>query len=311
METNLKALRYFMAAANSRSISEAAKQMHVVPSAVLAAVNQVEQAFGLKLTTRHRSKGIAPTATGQILMARIQHLLDDYEALMIQGAEMRTQLVGTLRVGYYSPAAPAFLPAIVREMLVDNPRVDIKFIECDTQRAQAGLLSGEYDLILCVAESMKPGVTFETLIEMPPYLLVPKHHTFATRNSISLSELNGEKLVLLDLPVISEYYSRVFAHAGVTPHIACTATNLEMVRSLVGAGVGCSLLHMRPITNSTYAGDDVAQIPLAPAVDPLKLVLGHLPGNSRRVVRYFVDSLREMFAQEDADCFLVTPRTKS
>jgi DNA-binding transcriptional LysR family regulator len=306
METSLKALRYFMAAANSGSISEASKQMHVVPSAVLAAVNQVEDAFGLQLTTRQRAKGIAPTATGKILMARIQHLLDEYELLMSQGAEMRTQLVGTLRVGYYAPVAPAFLPAIVCKLRSDNPRVDIKFTECDSHTAQAGLLSGDFDVILCVAESMAPGVTYETLIEVPAYLLVPQDHPFSKRPSVPLCDLEDEALVLLDLPVVSDYYSRIFEDAGVAPNIASTATTLEMVRSLVGAGVGLSLLHMRPVTDVTYAGDRVVGVPLNPAPDPLRIVMGHLPGNPRRLVKAFTDHLRNLFAQEAALRYLVT-----
>lgn len=309
MDTSLKALRYFMAAAESGSLTEASKKMNVVPSAVLAAVNQVEEAFGLQLTIRHRSKGIAPTSTGKIIMARVQHLLDEYEALMSQGAEMRTQLIGTLRVGYYAPVAPAFLPAIARDLLADNPRVDIKFIECDTQSAQAGLLSGDYDVILCVAESMAPGVTYETLIEVPAYLLVAEQHPFASRASVPLSELGKEPMVLLDLPVISDYYSRVFEAADIVPHVACTATTLEMVRSLVGMGVGCSLLHMRPKTRVTYAGENVLEIPLEPTVDPLKIVFGYLPDNPRRVVKHFTESLRELFSKEDASRFLVTPST--
>jgi len=216
-------------------------------------------------------------------MARIQHLLDEYEALMGQGAEMRTHLVGTLRVGYYAPVAPAFLPGIAQKILSENPRVDIKFIECDSRTAQSGLVSGEFDVILCVAESMAPGVSYETLIEVPAYLLVPQHHAFATRTSVSLSELNGEAMVLLDLPVISDYYSRILEQAQVTPHIACTATSLEMVRSLIGSGIGCSLLHMRPKTRITYSGQPVVEIPLHPAVDPLKIAFGYLPENPRRL----------------------------
>lgn len=310
MDISLKALRYFMAAAESGSLTEASKKMHVVPSAILAAVNQVEEAFGLQLTVRHRSKGIAPTSTGRIVMARVQHLLDEYEALMSQGGEMRTQLIGTLRVGYYAPVAPAFLPAIARDLLADNPRVDIKFIECDTRSAQAGLLSGHFDVILCVAESMAPGVTYETLIEVPGYLLVPEQHRFASRTDVSLSELNNEPMVLLDLPVISDYYNRVFEAADVNPHVACTATTLEMVRSLVGMGVGCSLLHMRPNTRVTYAGEKVVEVPLYAAPDPLKIVLGYLPNNPRRVVKHFTDSLRELFSKEEANRFLVTPQAK-
>lgn len=308
MDTSLKALRYFMAAAESGSLTEASKKMHVVPSAILAAVNQVEEAFGLQLTIRHRSKGIAPTSTGKIIMARIQHLLDEYEALMSQGAEMRTQLIGTLRVGYYAPVAPAFLPAIARDLLADNPRVDIKFTECDTQTAQAGLLAGDYDVILCVAESMAPGVTYETLIEVPAYLLVPEQHVLASRSSVSLSELDDAPMVLLDLPVISDYYSRVFEAADVTPHVACTATTLEMVRSLVSMGVGCSLLHMRPKTQVTYAGKHVVEVPLNPAPDPLKIVLGYLPDNPRRVVKHFTENLRDLFSKKEANRLLVRSR---
>lgn len=305
MDTNLRALRYFMTALRCGSISEASKHLHVVPSAVLAAVNQVEEAFGLQLTTRQRAKGIAPTAAGQILMQRIQHLLDEYEILMSIGTEMRTQLTGTLRVGYYAPVAPAFLPGIARELLAENRRADIKFIACDNETAQAGLISGAFDVILCVAQSMKPGVTYETLVEVPAYLLVPPNHSLAARSSVSLKELDGETLVLLDLPAVSEYYSRILEEAGASPRIASSATTLEMVRSLVGAGVGCSLLHMRPATDITYAGDRVVEVPLSPAPPPLKIVLGHLPDNPRRLVKAFVDQVRALFLEERSRRFLV------
>lgn len=51
--------------------------------------------------------------------------------------------------------------------------------------------------------------------------------------------LQGQDLVLLDLPVVSEYYSRIFDEAGVVPQIAATATTVEMAHSLVGTGLGC------------------------------------------------------------------------
>jgi DNA-binding transcriptional LysR family regulator len=310
MDTSLKALRYFMTALKTGSITAAAKQMHVVPSAIFAAINQVEDTFGLQLTIRHRSKGIVPTATGKILLSRIQNLLDEYDELMNLGGEMRTQLNGTLRVGYYAPVAPAFLAKIARDVLADNPRVDIKFIECDTEQAEAGLLSGEYDVVLCVAQNTSPqstsiGIAYETLIEVPPYLLVPEDHPFAQRQSVMMSELTSVPMVLLDLPVIRDYYSRLFDTAEIKPYIASTASTLEMVRSLVGAGVGCSLLHMRPKTQVTYAGHKIVEVPFDDAADSLKIVLGYFPKNPRRLVKYFVENLKELFLTEDVNRFLV------
>lgn len=311
MDTSLKSLRYFVTALKTGSITAAAKQMNVVPSAIFTAINQVEDAFGLQLTIRHRSKGITPSATGKTLLSRIQNLLDEYDELMSLGVEMRTQLSGTLRVGYYAPVAPAFLAKIARKVLVDNPSVDIKFIECDTERAEAGLLSGEFDVVLCVAQNTLPqyisiGIAYETLIEMPPYLLVPEDHPFATRQSVVMSELTSVPMVLLDLPVIKDYYSRLFDAAQIKPYIASTATTLEMVRSLVGAGVGCSLLHMRPKTQVTYAGHKIAEVPFDNTADSLKIVLGYFPDSPRRLVKHFVEDLKKLFSTEDVNRFLVS-----
>jgi len=306
MDTTLKALRYFMAAVDYGSITKASKQMNVVPSAVLAAVNQVEESFGLKLTTRRRSRGISATATGKILVNRIQHLLDEYETLMSEGVDLREQLTGTLRVGYYAPIAPAFIPRIVRKLLNGNSGIDIKFINCDNHTAQAGLISGIYDVILCVAESMKPDVTYETLTVVSPYVLAPANHPFAEQASVSILELTEQKLILLDLPVVSEYYGQIFNEMNISPEVVCTTTTVEMIRSLVGAGLGCSILHMRPETDISYAGQPVVALPLDPPLRPLKIVLGHLPDNPRRLVKAFVEETRQYFATSEATKLLVT-----
>ena len=98
---------------NSGSIARAADELHVVPSAVASAVEQVEQEFDLKLLERYPAKGVRPTAAGIELMRKIRHLLDEYQNLMLEGAELRTALSGRLSVGYYAPVAPAFMPSIV------------------------------------------------------------------------------------------------------------------------------------------------------------------------------------------------------
>ena len=299
-DISLKALRYFMTAIRVGSITEAAKVVNVVPSAVHTAINQVEAAFGLRLTTRNRATGISLTATGRQMEAKIQSLLDDYESLMRDGNDMRTKPRGTLRVGYYAPAAPAFMPAVVETLVSGNNEISIKFFECDNQEAQDGLISGAFDVIVCVATAMKAGIAYEALLEVPAYVLVSQTHPFADRSSIAMSDLSDERLVLLDLPIISEYYATQFEYAGITPEIVATATSLEMVRSLVGRNVGCSVLHVSAANERTYAGDKVRAVPLHPPVQPFKIVVGHLPDNPRRLVRVFIDSLRNYFEQPHA-----------
>lgn len=299
-DISLKALRYFMTAIRVGSITEAAKVVNVVPSAVHTAINQVEAGFGLQLTTRSRARGIALTATGRQMEARIQSLLDDYESLMRDGDDLRTQPRGTLRVGYYAPAAPAFMPSVIAPMVAGNRDISVKFFECENQGAQDGLIAGDFDVIVCVASAMKPGIAYEPLLEVPAYVLAARDHGFARRGSVALEDLEGAPLVLLDLPVISEYYATQFDRAAIAPNIVATATSLEMVRSLVGRGVGCSILHMVTGTDATYGGDRVVAVPLKPEVEPFRIVVGHLPDNPRRLVKDFVDALREYFRKPEA-----------
>lgn len=295
----LKALHYFLAAVEHESIARAAEQLHVVPSAVSVAIDQVEAEFSLKLVMRYPSKGIKLTATGQILLGKVRHLLEEYDNLLVEGADLRTALAGALRIGYFARIAPAFIPDIVALLIKNNAGITLKCVECDNEKAQAGLLNGDFDVVLFFAGNVKPNITALLLIEFSPHFLTGSDHPLARRKSGRLDELGNHPLVLLDLPLNCEYCRAILNEAGVEPNIVATAMTTEMIRSLVGARVGCSILHMRPLIDTSYAGEAVVAVPIKPKVRSLSLVLGHLQGNPRRLVHAFVRECRQYF-QSDA-----------
>ena len=88
--------------------------------------------------------------------------------------------------------------------------------------------------------------------------------------------------------------------AGADADITATASTHEMVRSLVGAGIGCSILNMLPSTAVTYGGDTVTAVPLKSGARPLTLALGHLSGKPRRLVEAFMDAIQSYFANAAA-----------
>jgi DNA-binding transcriptional LysR family regulator len=305
LRISIKALRYFLSAASHGSLARAAEDMHVVPSAISSAVEQIEAEFRLKLLHRLPAKGVTPTAAGVKLLKRAQHLVDEYDSLMRHGSELGTSLSGSLSVGYYAPVAPAFLPAIAGPIMSANPDVTVSFVACDNDRAQAGLLGGEFDLIVFVAENVRAGIEYEELMVAPPYVLAAAGHRFAEVSCVQLTDLHGEPFVLLDLPFTSQYYRELLDHADIEPRIVATASTTEMVRSLVGSGTGISILNMRPLTDISYAGEGLIAVPLAAAVRPLRLVLGHLGGQQRRLANAFAQACRSHFASPAATRLIV------
>ena len=65
LRLSLKSLRAFAAVVEHGSITAAAQALNTAPSAVAAAIDQVEAEFGAALLVRTRARGIAPTADGR------------------------------------------------------------------------------------------------------------------------------------------------------------------------------------------------------------------------------------------------------
>lgn len=298
-------MRYFVCALKHRSIAEAAGELNIAASAVAAAIDQIETHFELKLVQRHRSRGVEPTASGKTMVHRFNALLEEYDTLLLDGAKLKQSLSGNLRIGYYAPVAPAFLPRILGTLMDADGGLTIDLEECDNDVAQNGLLDGSYDAILFVSDSAHPRVEYDTLIEAPAYCLMPAEHPMACKKRIKMSEISNSPIIALNRPVASDYYSGLLLSADSKYRIAAYANSTEMVRSLVGAGQGVAILNMIPATTTSYAGDPLVSLPIADPLPPLTLSVGYGKSNARKLVRHFVDSCRSYFSDENIDRCIV------
>ncbi|ABD56321.1 LysR family transcriptional regulator [Jannaschia sp. CCS1] len=305
MALSLKAMTYFTTALRHGNIARAAAELNIAASAVSTAIDQVEAEFDLTLITRHRARGIQANANGRIVAGKCERLLEEYRALLSEGADLKQALGGPLRIGYYAPIAPAFLPAVLASFVPDASLVELTLEDCDNDTAQDGLLSGKYDAILFVSEDVRPAITYDILIKAPPYCLVPADHALASAPAVTMAQIAQEPLVVLNRPVAAEYYRRLFDGQGDGPSIAAYATSTEMVRSLVGAGHGCAVLNMRPQTSVSYAGESVVARPISDPLPPLTLSIGYDMTRPRRLVQRFVAACHAHFARDGQDQCIV------
>tara|TARA_B110000908_G_scaffold164807_1_gene213335 strand:- start:466 stop:1386 length:921 start_codon:yes stop_codon:yes gene_type:complete len=297
MATSLKAMEYFTTALRHGNISKAATELNISASAIGAAVDQVEAAFDLTLTIRQRSRGIEANASGRQVAQKFNRLLDDYAAVLTEGADLKQSLSGALRIGYYAPIAPAFLPPILASLSPKGSDITLHLDECDNDSAQDELLHGRYDAILFVSEGVRPAVDFDVLIEAPAYCLVPAGHAFTKLASVSVAQIAAEPLVVLNRPIAAPYYQSLFdAHAN-NITIAAYANSTEMVRSLVSAGHGCAVLNMQPMTRQSYCGELSVSLPISDPLPPLTLSIGYGKSRPHRLVQHFVDACRAHFAE--------------
>ncbi|WP_237217490.1 LysR family transcriptional regulator [Ruegeria lacuscaerulensis] len=290
-------MEYFTTALRHGNIAKAAAELNIAASAVSSAIDQVEAEFDLTLVIRQRARGIQPNAAGRDVARKCEHLLEDYRSLLIEGAELKQSHSGTLRVGYYAPIAPAFLPQIFDTFLSHRTGVTLELQECNNDEVQDGLLYGTYDAILFVAEGVRPSIEFTPLITAPPYCLLPQSHPLADQDAVTMAQISKEPLVVLNRPLAASYYKGLFQSRTRQVPIAAYANSTEMVRSLVAAGRGCAILNMLPLTSETYVGAPVVARPISDTLPPLTLALGYDSARPRRIVQEFAQACRDYFSE--------------
>jgi len=184
----------------------------------------------------------------------------------------------TLALGCFQIFAPYVVPAIVARMTKLDPAFSLSLLEADQRHLLASLRSGEVEVALLYDFGLGEGIGAEQLAELVPYVLLPEGHPLADRSALTLEDLASEPLILLDVEPSRDYFLSLFRAHGLAPRIGHRTRSLEMVRGLVGHGLGYALLATKPANNMSYDGRALVTRPLASAAATSRLVLATRSG---------------------------------
>jgi DNA-binding transcriptional LysR family regulator len=161
-------LAAFVAVAEERSFTRAAKRLGVSPSALSHAIRGLEERIGVRLLAR-TTRSVAPTEAGEQLFARVRPAFGDIHQALDQVAGFRERPAGRVRLLLPRSAAMIALvpklaqlardyPDVVLDVTTDNSRVDLVAAGFD-----AGIEIGEFiqkDMVAVrVSEDLRAAYT--------------------------------------------------------------------------------------------------------------------------------------------------------
>lgn len=268
----LRQLEYLLAVAEYGSVTSAASALHVSQSSLSSGISELEKSIGLQLLVRHHAKGVSLTDAGERLITQARGLLDDAQHLEQIARDLGTAPIGTISIGVFSVIAPYFVPELLSKLEAQHPEIEARIDEVDLTQLNEGVLAGKYEVGFGYDIGHSSQVTLQHLFEVPAHVVVSANHRLAKSKKISLKELVGEKLVLLDLPHSRDYFTRALEAAGVELEVAYRSTNAELVRALVARGSGVALLNLRPGHNQSIEGKGFVMLEVSDPIPPAKLV---------------------------------------
>ena len=185
--------------------------------------------------------------------------------------------VASVRLGVYASFAPYVLPAILEGLRNDGAAPPARLIEGDQRQLIDGLRAGSIDMALTYELELGDDIDCEPLASLTPYALLPAGHPLADADAVQLADLAKEPFVLLDVAPSRDYFLSLFAARGLRPQIAWRTGSVEMVRGMVGHGLGCAILATKPANNLSYDGRAIESRPLAdPGLPASRVVLARL-----------------------------------
>jgi len=131
-------------------------------------------------------------------------------------------IAGTVRLGYAPMAGYETLGAILTAVEHDSPNVTVVASELFSAEIPARVLAGELDIGLALFPEPMRGVRSEPLRMEPLALLLGTHHRLAGADSIPLTSLENETLLLFPRELAPGYYDRVIAaceQSGFQPRV--------------------------------------------------------------------------------------------
>lgn len=261
----LKQLECFVAVAECGSISKAAALVRASDSAVSDSITAMEKGLGATLFHRRRSKGATLTSDGLAILPLAHRMLNDAEELASAVGRDAGTLIGPIRVGAVDTLAPVVLPRLIELMSHRHPGVRVLFRTGDQPTLVAALESAELDLLITFDIDVAPELRRRAISSTQAGLVFHTGHPFATRDAVSLEEVAEEPMVLLDIYSSRVHTLELMSNRSITPRIAFRTDSYELCRSLVGRGLGYSLLMRRSINAQTWDGRDISWVPITPA----------------------------------------------
>lgn len=275
MSVNLRHLAYIVTAAELGSITEASESLDVSQPAISAAIKGFEKQYGYRIFVRNPARGLAVTSPGRTFVAQARELLEAQRSFEDRAQGLGQQLTGELQIGCYFINAPFLLGQVVHRLSRQHPSLKLNMHEGDLVEVIQDLKAARTDAAITYDIYPDGGVQFETLFQTQPHVIIAEHDPLSTKPTLSLRDLVDKPMVLLDLPATQDYFLNYFHAHGLHPNVQYRLKSFEMVRSLVGTGIGFSFGFLPLPVTRTYQGNLLVRRPLEERVPSPNVCLAY------------------------------------
>lgn len=254
---NLKQLEYFSAVAEAKSISLAARNLHVAQPPISRQLALLEDELGVCLFLR-TNKGVELTEAGRSLYRQSQNLFQDMRTIVDSVRDINAGMRGLLKIGMiYSNISIAL--QYLKEFRAQYPQVELYVRLGSPGDLLEDLNKGDLHLLFLRSSSERGSGLHERILGEDPLelVMIRELDPAPDQASVPLEALKGVPMCLLrsdDLWGYSNYLIKECQRQGFTPNTTFRCYDTPMAIQLVQAGFGVSYLPRSIVETQPHSG---------------------------------------------------------
>lgn len=257
----LRHLRYFIAAAEEEHFGRASEKLHVTRPAVSKLIADLEDELGFLLFDRQGHR-VALTPAGRSLLPDIKAIMHTLGDAFSAAKSISEGKSGSLSIGYGTLTLHnSVFRASIKRFKEEHPGVSLSLVEISTGEQPKALVDGRIHVgfmhfsSLLSAEREKPRpallpVQDKSILDLFEIesgrlgVAMEKTHRLASRETLSIEELAGEKFVVVPNSTASPVYGLLYSmcqQAGFELQVAQEVDSISSMLNLVSVGLGIAL----------------------------------------------------------------------
>ncbi len=153
---DLTTLRIFLAVYNLQSLTRAAEQEHIAPSAVSKRIQDLEIELDAQLFYRH-PRGVTVTPAGEVLVAHAKRIFENVNQMAADLSAYAQGVKGQVRVHAHTSAVVQYLPAEIAGFSRRYPEVQVILREETSPNVLQSTLDGLADIGIFAGNMQAPA----------------------------------------------------------------------------------------------------------------------------------------------------------
>ena len=242
MDVELADLRAVVVLAETLHFGRAADRLHVSQPALSKRIRKLEGRIGGPLLVR-RYRDVRLTEAGRLLADRGRQILLESDATVALSQRAARGEAGRLRIGFGIASILGLLPDVLLRFRRSHPGVQLQLRDMTTPDQIEALAAGEVDIGFVRLPVAEDRLVVRPVLDERLVLAIGPRSPWNAR--IGLQSVSAEPFIIIARARSASFYDHalsVCAATGFAPRIAQEANELFTVLSLVGAGLGVSLV---------------------------------------------------------------------